>query len=167
MGTYDEILAGTRCGQTKAFGRRGSSVVGDLMRLVPSLTVGQAEANEQERPDLTTETRPQSSAMLDLTTLAQDAGPPIYAGQVPLARRIRYLALRSFRALSRTRVEPPLWLRAFCHQGAALRGYFGEDEVRQSVDVNRQTAASGSQQKAAVPPIRIALTAFMIARKCR
>jgi 8-oxo-dGTP diphosphatase len=37
--------------------------------------------------------------MLDLTTLAQDAGPPIYAGQVPLARRIRYLALRSFRAL--------------------------------------------------------------------
>ena len=41
---------------------------------------------------------------LDLTTLAQDAEPPLYAGHVPLARRMRYLALRSFRTL-------PPWVR--------------------------------------------------------
>jgi len=55
MGTYDEIHAGTRCGQTKALGRRHSFVLGDLVRLVPSLTVAQAEANEKEGTDATTD----------------------------------------------------------------------------------------------------------------
>jgi hypothetical protein len=52
---YDEIHTGTRCGQTKAFGRRHSFVVGDVVRLVPSLTVAQVEANEEEVADATTD----------------------------------------------------------------------------------------------------------------
>jgi hypothetical protein len=55
MGSYDEIHAGTRCGQTKALGRYNSFVVGDHVRLVPSLTVAQAEANEEEGTDSTTD----------------------------------------------------------------------------------------------------------------
>jgi hypothetical protein len=55
MGSYDEIHAGTRCGQTKALGRRNSFVVGDVVHLVPSLTVAQAEANEEARIDATTD----------------------------------------------------------------------------------------------------------------
>src|SRR5664279_1244671 len=51
MGVYDEIHAGTRCGQTKAFGRRHSFVIGDLVHLVPSLTAAQFVANEEEVAD--------------------------------------------------------------------------------------------------------------------
>jgi hypothetical protein len=52
---YDEIHTGTRCGQTKAFGRRHSFVLGDLVHLVPSLTAEQFEANEKEVADETTD----------------------------------------------------------------------------------------------------------------
>jgi len=55
MGMYDEIHAGTRCGQSKAFGRRHSIVIGDLARLVPALSAAQAEANEEEVADATTD----------------------------------------------------------------------------------------------------------------
>lgn len=41
------------------------------------------------------------------------ADPPIYAGDVPLARRLRYLALRSFRAL------PPRVQRTLVRAGTA------------------------------------------------
>ena len=55
MGMFDEIHAGTRCGQSKAFGRRHSFVVGDVVRLVPALTLEQFEANEEEVADETTD----------------------------------------------------------------------------------------------------------------
>ena len=55
MGCFDEIHAGTRCGQTKALGRRNSFVVGDVVHLVPSLTVAQAEANEEAVADAATD----------------------------------------------------------------------------------------------------------------